>query len=539
MSELFDNPVLIEVTAAEGRAVSFIATHRQVKTPRRTDYDNVAKSIAEHLATVSRKAGGKPIGAVVFNAAVTQGMEPLGFLVADESGMRDADKPGVATFRELSPEQEAHWTREHKVWKRTNPFPRRRVLETAPPAPPSAARHSPQDQQPWEDIPTVDDDGFDAEAVSRLTPAVRRAPGQWEPSDDPLFTQPSVDRATDAPLPLVTRDGRDRQAAPLRPLRASDLPSLMDRGKNDQDAQDGPLGALNRLGIGFHFPPSKDEQYRRNRMNSILAGWKDTRFATVVNEKGGTCKTPTAMLLAAALAIHGRGSVILRDGNPTGNAHERGEFRLPLGVRADGSPYNDEDLARWFISNNSRPLDDTTMAQFLHFHTTDRYGLVATADSGEDEDQQMETDEVDATYEAITPHASAVVTDTSNHPFDRRDRMVLQRTDQLLIPITTYGDKENGARKTAIRLEKRNEHCEQLVANAVVVVHTAEASRAHRREAEAMQERWGKVARHVRVVPFDPHMGSNSLRFHDLALPTQSAMLDVAAAVADGFRSAE
>lgn len=506
MSELFDNPVLIEITAAEGNAVSFVATHRKVQTRRRSDYSNVATSIAEHLAHVSRKAQGRPIGAVLFNAAITPGtqdMQPLAFMVADEGGMRTADKPGVAQFQELSAEQEAHWTKEHKLWKRTNPFPKRRVLETSPPSRPNEDRHMPEQPQPWEDIPTVDD-GYDAEAVARLRPAVTPV----EPGG--VFTRQMVEQAME-PAPS-RREIREREthpaqvapapvAAPARPTRASDLPSLMDRGKHDQDAQDGVLGTLNRLGVGFHFPPTKAEEYRRERMKSILAGWKGTRFATVVNEKGGTCKTPTAMLLAAALAIYGRGSVILRDGNPTGNAHERGEFTVPLGVRADGSPFNDEDLARFFIANQYAPLNDTTMAQFLHFHTTDRYSLVATADSGEDEDQQMDTDEVDATYAAITPHASAVVTDTSNHPFDRRDRMVLERTDQLVIPITTYGDKENGARKTAIRLEKRNEHCRDLVANSIVVIHTAERSRAHQRTAEDMAKRWSKVTRHVRVVP--------------------------------------
>lgn len=541
MSELFDNPVLIEITAAEGNAVSFVATHRKVQTRRRSDYSNVATSIAEHLAHVSRKAQGRPIGAVLFNAAITPGtqdMQPLAFMVADERGMRTADKPGAAQFQELSPEQEAHWTKEHKLWKRTNPFPKRRVLETSPPSRPVEDRHMPEQPQPWEDIPTVDDDGYDAESVSRLKPAVTPVqPGG-------VFTRQMVEQAME-PAPPRRREVREREAAPMatapaapaRVTRASELSSLMERGKHIQDAQDGPLGALNRLGVGFHFPPGKDEQYRRERMQSILKGWHGTRFLTVVNEKGGTCKTPTAMLLASALSIYGRGSVILRDGNPTGNAHERGEFTLPLGTRPDGTPFNDEDLALFFIQNQYKPLDDTTMARFLHFHTTDGYSLVATADSGEDEDRQMDTDEVDATYEAVTPHASAVVTDTSNHPFDRRDRMVLSRTDQLVIPMLTYPDKENGARKTAIRLEKRSQHSAEQVSNGIAVIHVAEPTRAHRREAEAMAERWSQVVRHVRVVPFDRHLDSNSLRFRDLALPTQSAMLDVAAAAADGFRA--
>lgn len=546
MSALFDNPVLIEVTAGTGSAVRFTATHRKIVTPRMTDYDNVQRSIAEHLARVSATGHGKPVGAVVFNAAVApveddpNSMQPLGFLVADPTGTRPPE-PG-----EVSDEQLVHWEAQHKAWKRVNRFPRRRVLETAPPS-----RTTPEPEEapvtdqhrPWEDIDTVEGPEWDPVAVSRLTPAVASIPAERlrDPLSNQIVTHPQVaegatlrrraDRPRTAPAPAP-------REAPARPTRASELESLMDRGKHTQDAQDGLQGALNKLGLGLHIPPGRDEQYRRERMRSILAGWSGTRFATVADEKGGTCKTPTAMLLAGALSIYGRGSVILRDGNPTGNAHERGEFTLPLGVRRDGSPFNDEDLARFFLDRDGQPLDNATMAQFLHFHTTDGYGLVATADSGEDEDRQMGTEEVDATYEAITPHASAVVTDTSNHPFDRRDRMVLQRTHQLVIPMLARDDKENGARKTAIRLEKRNAHCADLVANAVAVIHVAEHSRANRVEAQAMAERWRRVVRHVVVVPFDPHMGSNSLRFRDLALPTQSAFLDLAAAVADGFRAA-
>lgn len=491
MTDLFEEPVLVEVTDAEGAAVQIQSTHRGVKSVRRSDYENAKLALAEHLARISRNAGGT-VGVVVFNAA-TDAMLPLSFLVATDVATRDA------TDEELPEARERHWDAEHKAWKREHRTPRRRVAPELVPAAVATDRASSEPVPPPEAfVPRVPD--LRASSPERAETMIRAA------------------------------------TPPAQPTRRQvrDMDSLMDRGKHVQHAQDGWRGALNALGA--NLAPGPDEQERRKHIATIQKPWKGTKHAGLLDEKGSTGKTPGTLMLAAAISRYHAGTVIVRDGNPSGNAFERAEFVEPMGRHADGTPFHEKDLALLYAAHGVP--DQATIAQYLYAHTTDGYQLLTHHESVGDDDPMMTPDQVDDVYEALDPHAVCVVTDTGNSPWEARDRVMLDRLDQLVVPFLTYPDRENGARKTLERLEAMGGHCQELVSNAVMIVNVAEDTREHRRRAQQWAERWRGVVRHVHVVPYDGHLASHSLRFGDLALPTRTAFLRVAASVTEGFRGA-
>lgn len=525
MSALFDNPAEIHVHRLEDDSLEFTATHRRVPTTKRTTDEGLMMALAAYLCRIARNNG--DVGAVVFNNA-TEVMPELSFLVADDIHMRDADDEDEATEQEVSPEQEARWTQAHKAWARKHRArkgSRRPARETVPPTEEAPVREYEDDPQPAA-LPPVED--YDPPAPTREAgPSIMAE----------IEEQMSRPALADSP-PRLQEVATVAEEAPPARRKVSGLDSLMDEDKHPQHAQDGWRSSLNALGL--RLPPGKDEKRRRDLIDSILAGWDGPRIAMLLNEKGSGGKTPWALLLAAALQRHSRGRVVVRDGNPTGNAHERAEYVEPLGVREDGSPLTDRDLARYYLEHGD--LDAAALARFLYLHTTDKFGLVAHHVPEDDRDQ-LDPEEVDASLDALIADHIALINDSGNNPYERRDVAVIRRADQLLLPMLTYPDRENGARKTAERLESwaerpGGERYGWQLENAIAVVNTAEDSRLHRARAEKYAERWQGIVREVVVVPFDPHMASHNLRFGDLRLPTRTAVLEVAAAVAEGFRAA-
>lgn len=563
MSALFQNPSLVHVTAGDTEDTFTVTIkHRGVTNTHTAPAANPAGAIGTELMHLASNAG-KPVGVVVFNA-VTPQMIPLAYLVATDVEVRDA------ADEEVSSEQERTWDREWKAWSRTHGTPKRaRRAATVP-----ASRHeveaaegdtglleSFQEEAP-RDVESeiaaaekihgplapetvermrVSTTEWDPDAVGRLTPAVRTADvTQW--AKDTIEAANTVPAAQEGVFTeQMVRDAME--PAPTTRRQARELESLMDRGKHSPDAQDGWRGALN--GLGLHLGPDAAETRRRELVKTIQPGWRGTKFATVVNEKGSAGKTPTSLMLAAALQEYGPGQVIVRDGNPTGNAHERAEYASPMGEDEQDTGYTDKDLARvyasWPAADGATPaLDASTMAQFLHKHTTDKYALIAHHDS-QGEFDQLDADDVELIQDALAAHARVIITDTGNSPEARRDVPVLRRTHQLIVPMLTYPDRENGARKTLSMLERRgaeDPHYLDLVSRAVVVIHTAENTREHQRQAQALARRWEDVVAKAIVVPHDPHMASHDLRFGDLRLGTRTAFLELAAAVAEGFRAA-
>lgn len=491
MSALFDSPVVVEMSPGlDPGTVSYVVTTRDIPSPPKVVAEARAEdALAEHLARAA-KAAAKPVGVVVMNAALDT-QPDLAFLVATAEETRDA------VGEEVSAEQEEHWKTKHRSWRRKQKGRRRVPVAAGGISAPEAAQTT---------VP------------SEMHRASVRAAH--------VLT-------TDVPV-REKHERAPRRAEPApEPKRVADIPSQMDVGKHDPRAREGWQGAVNLLGL--RVPPGKQEEYRRGLVQAVQRGWPGTGYATVLNEKGSSGKTPTALMLAATLQAHGPGVVAVRDSNPTGNAHKRAEWNPPQGSVAGVPVLNDGDLAKRYLELG--PVDPTTMGMYEHTHTTDRYKLISHHVSRGDHDQLTE-EMAEASYAAMAPNYRAIITDTANVPWERRDVAALRRATQLVVPFLTYPDREEGARTSlGESLESWGARYVDLVRNAVVVIHTAEDTREHRRLAEAAEARWASVVRHVVVVPYDRHMGSTSLRLGDLRDATRTAFLEVAAGVAEGFRT--
>lgn len=476
MTDLFGNPVQMEVLGLDSGEVQLVVRHRGVVAEHVVPADRAPDALVEEIRSASRRAG-LVVGAVVFNA-VLQDVAECGFLASD--GERTWD----AKDEELPEQQERRWENTHRAWKHTH------------------------------------------------RPAARRAAAHVE--ERPTLPAPALSvRIPDYAPPAP--HARPQAAPPAARSSVSQMDSLMERGKHPEHAREGWRGALNM--VGLRLPPGKDEDTRRKLVRSIQLGWPGVGYATVVNEKGSTGKTPTSLMLAGALQAHCKGQVIVRDGNPSGNAHERAEYIPPVGRDEHGQVFNDGDLARRFLEGG--PMENSQLWEYLHLHTTDHYALLSHHVQHGELDL-LSDEQSDAAYQALAPLARAVITDTGNVPWERRDVPVLHRTQQLVVPMLTYADRDNGARKTlGDTLESRGGRYLDLVRNAIVVIHTAEGTSKHERRAKEYEARWleAGAVRQVVVVPYDEHMASHDLRFGDLEDATRTALLRVAAGVAEGFRA--
>lgn len=515
MTSLFEYPIRVEITY--GRTADeacYTVISRDIPAPPvYLPVSETARAVEDHLRRAARGAA-RPLGAVVLNAVLPEPFRDVGLLYVSATELRDA------TEEEAPQEVLELWTAQHRSWKRKQKPHARRAARTPGDATTLVV--------PESEHPTVPSEFHHQQAAA----------GHLFPTHVEVPPMPSVDRAPEPPR--VT--ARERPAPIPEPVtsqvsgggRVADMPSQMEVGKHDPRAREGWQGGLNML--GFHLPPGKDELYRRQLIASISAGWKGTGYATVMNEKGGSGKTPTVLMLAAALQAYGPGVVAVRDSNPTGNAHKRAEFNLPQGRTDDGAVFNDGDLAKRYLELG--PLDATAMGMHEHSHTTDRYKLISHHVASGEHDQLTE-EMAEASYAAMAPWYRAIITDTANVPWERRDVAALRRTRQLVAPFLAEADKEEGIRTTlGESLERWGGRSVDLVRNAVVPILIHRDDKATARYAREAEERWAEVVREVIVVPYDPHMSSTSLRLGELRDETRTAMLLLGAAVAEGFRAA-
>lgn len=508
MSELFNNPAQVEVLHDQGLDVEYSIQYRGVTTKRRVDGESALSDLQTEILRTAKRSG-TVVGVVVFNQ-VLHDVAECGFLVTDGHTLQDASEV------ELSTEQEKHWREQHRAWKRRHKPSSRRAARAQP---------EPEHVEDEELVPVgaaVEPEVMSFREFTPTPPAERR----------------TVHAAPPPGVHVRERVPERPQSAPAAPRTVAGMESLMDEGKHPDYATEGWRGGLNMLGL--RLPPDEGEKRRRTYVRSIQEGWAGVGHITVVNEKGSSSKTPTALMLAAVLQAHGKGQVVVRDGNPSGNAHERAEYIPPAGKDEHGDPLNDGDLARRHLSTDLEPLTNTQLWDYLHLHTTDHYALLAHhVQHGEFD--FLTDEQSDASYQALSPLARAIITDTGNVPWERRDVPVLHRTQQLVVPMLTYADRENGARKTlGDTLESRGGHYTDLVRNALIVIHQAEDNRKHERRAKEYEARWREsgAVRDVIRVPYDEHMASHRLRLRDLHDGTREAMLRLGAGAAEGLRAA-
>jgi MinD-like ATPase involved in chromosome partitioning or flagellar assembly len=350
----------------------------------------------------------------------------------------------------------------------------------------------------------------DARAIIERIPAAR-----------PATTTVAVAKAT---APVVTEATPARVSAADGATRRSirEAESFLAAPSTVEPATQGIRGMLNSLGLSL--APSEDELSEREDIRLASKHFAGTRTIAVVNQKGGSNKTPTVADLAAVFGRNG-GSVVAWDNNPTTGT---------LGWRTEQGDHSRSALD--VIANADALLSPTAQSAdinaFVHHQSTDKYDVLRS-DSDVDGTHEVTAEEVDVLHRVVSKYYRLILMDSGNNHRSAEWNRMIDHADQLVVPTTNEEDRVEAALLTLQGLDLKSERSAGLAANAVVVV--SERQEGEARLSQETAEKFCPYVRDVVVVPFDPALKSGQIRFGALKRPTRRAWLRAAAAVARGL----
>ena len=289
-----------------------------------------------------------------------------------------------------------------------------------------------------------------------------------------------------------------------------------------EPAVKGFRGLVNTL--GFSLAASASELAERKDTALVSKHFAGTRVVAVVNQKGGSNKTPTVANLAAVFGRNGA-SVIGWDNNPTTGT---------LGWRTQQGDHNRSALdviahAEALLSPTAQSAD---INAYVHHQNTDKYDVLRS-DADVAGTHEVSADEVDVLHRVLTKYYRLVLMDSGNNHRSAEWNRMIDHADQLVVPTTNEEDRVEAALLTLQGLDLRCERSAALASNAVVVV--SERQSGEGRLSRETADKFRPYVRAVKVVPFDPALKSGQIRHGALKPATRRAWLAVGAAVASGL----
>ncbi|MDJ0318612.1 MinD/ParA family ATP-binding protein [Arthrobacter antibioticus] len=332
-------------------------------------------------------------------------------------------------------------------------------------------------------------------------------------------TPPSMTRVP-VSTPKVAQGSAPEAGSSRRALREAG--SFLATPAAHEPASQGFRGALNNLGLSL--APSAGELSEREDIALVSKHFAGTRVVAVVNQKGGSNKTPTVANLAAVFGRNGA-SVVGWDNNPTtgtlGWRTEKGDHsRSALDVIA---------TADALLSPTAQSAD---INAYVHHQSTDKYDVLRS-DSDVAGTHEVNAEEVDVLHRVLTKYYRLILMDSGNNHRSAEWNRMIDHADQLVVPTTNEEDRVEAALLTLQGLDLRCERSAALAANAVVVV--SERQSGEGRLSSATADKFRPYVRAVKIVPFDPALKSGQIRYGALQARTQRAWLAAAAAVASGL----
>lgn len=365
-----------------------------------------------------------------------------------------------------------------------------------------------------------------------------RAAGEWDGHPELIKTVPEtvVPEAVE-PLPSVEpkhvpeaeSKPQTPAVAPAEPIEApTRRQSLREAGSflaapsTLEPATQGFRGLVNHL--GFSLAPSAEEMSEREDIRLVSKHFAGTRTIAVVNQKGGSNKTPTVADLTAVFGRNGA-SVCAWDNNPTtgtlGWRTQQGDhMRSALDVIASA-----DDL----LSSTAQQAD---INAYVHHQSTDKYDVLRS-DSDVSGTHEVTAEEVDILHRVVSKYFRLIIMDSGNNHRSAEWNRMIDHADQLVVPTTNEEDRVEAALLTLQGLDLKGEPSAELAANAVVIV--SERQQGESKLSQATAEKFRPYVREVVVVPFDPALKSGQIRYGALRPVTRRAWLRAAAAVARGL----
>ena len=341
----------------------------------------------------------------------------------------------------------------------------------------------------------------------------------------------TVSASTPAAAGTVARTALSEPAPAAEPTGTASLStrrSLREAGSflaapsTVEPATQGIRGVLNNF--GFSLAPSEEELSEREDIRLASKHFAGTRTIAVVNQKGGSNKTPTVADLAAVFGRNGA-SVVAWDNNPTTGT---------LGWRTQQGDHARSALD--VIANAAALLSPTAQSAdinaFVHHQSTDKYDVLRS-DSDVDGTHEVTAEEVDILHRVVSKYYRLILMDSGNNHRSAEWNRMIDHADQLVVPTTNEEDRVEAALLTLQGLDLKGKRSAGLASNAVVVVSERQKGEASLSKETA--EKFRPYVRDVVVVPFDPALKSGQIRYGALQPATRRAWLRAAAAVARGL----
>ena len=274
---------------------------------------------------------------------------------------------------------------------------------------------------------------------------------------------------------------------------------------------------------GGHVNPGPSNRERREdallqRVRTRIDG---SRRIVVLSRKGGAGKTTTTLMLGHTFATHRGDRVVALDANP--DAGSLG-MRLPRETQ-----YSATDLLaeRTWVERYS---------QIRAFTSQDPVSRLEVVASDDDPRITLALGSQDYRHlvDTLDRHYNLVLVDTGTGILDDAIQGILEEADQLVVVMPPALDGGRVAAMTLDWLDQHGHH--ELVANAVAVVNAVRGSGPL--ELDRLEEHFASRCASVHRIPWDPVLeaGAHSA-LADLRPETRAAYLELAGAVAEGFRS--
>ena len=366
--------------------------------------------------------------------------------------------------------------------------------------------------------------------TSRPTPISASTPPTPTAAWHQLAQTPHPDEHAPTPAPVVPTSmsasllpaSNDEQKHTLTPAEVkaqAQQASLLDATSNEAPARDGVRGVLNSLGL--RLGPSRIEQRVRADADAVAQHWPRPLAIAVINGKGGACKTPTTILLAATFARYGGAGVVAWDNNPSWGT---------LGWRTQRGPHEAtiEDLLPAVEDLLGRDALAASMSRYTHHQPIDRYDVLRSRPKFLSTAQPVDANAVNAVHRVLAKYYRLIFIDSGNDESIGQWQAMIRKADAIVVPTTTRPEHAESARMLLAGLASADPHCANLASNALVVV--SQASRAEAAPNEYV-ETFSQMTRTAVGIPYDPAMTASPLLLDSLAPATRRAWLAAGAAL--------
>jgi MinD-like ATPase involved in chromosome partitioning or flagellar assembly len=295
-------------------------------------------------------------------------------------------------------------------------------------------------------------------------------------------------------------------------------PDAMALHRRVERAEQGWRGRLNQ-GLRCRFAPGAAERTQRAALAMVRSSFPAARTVCVANVKGGSGKTPTALILSELLAMLRRESIVAADLNELrGTLGVRGDVQQPAHTVMDLLQYQD------WLSRPGAAVGD--LAGFLRRQESGALILASSENAGEM--RSLTGKHCEAVRDLLITRYSTVVIDTGNNEAAPPWQFATRVADALVVPLRAATDHVWVAGRMLDGLHKRHE-TRHLPAAAIAVITDQEGARLDAATEQWLTERVGAVL----YVPPDPEIAAGPIRADRLSAASKAAWTLVAAAVAE------